>query len=49
MSQLESRCVDCGRPVLGRVLCPACEQDRMMQQSELASAASSGKGLRCND
>ena len=49
MSQLEQRCEDCGRPVASRALCAACEQDRMMQQSELASAAASGKGLHCND
>ncbi len=49
MSKLEQRCIDCGRPVPARALCPACEQDRMIEQSQLASAASSGKGLRCND
>lgn len=49
MSQLERRCIDCGRPVPAGALCPACEQDRMMEQSQLASATFSGKGLRCND
>jgi len=49
MSELERRCADCGRPVPQRSLCSQCEQDRMLQQSQLASAASAGKGLHCND
>ncbi len=49
MSQLEPRCPDCGRAVPVRALCAACEQDRVMEQVQLAARASFGKGLRCND
>jgi len=49
MSQLEPCCPDCGRAVPVSALCSACEQDRVMEQVQLAAPASSGKGLRCND
>jgi uncharacterized OB-fold protein len=49
MGQLEPLCPDCGRPMPSRVLCSACEQDRAMEQKQLAGAGSERKGLRCND
>ena len=49
MSELQPRCLDCGRPIAQRSLCAACEQDRVMQQAELASRPPQGKGMRCND
>ena len=48
MSLLDPRCSDCGRPVPAHSLCPACEQDRAMQQQQMSSREI-GKGLPCNE
>jgi hypothetical protein len=43
----EERCRNCGAASSGP-LCGPCQQDEMLEQAQLATAAG-GRGMRCND
>ncbi len=37
MTQLETQCPDCGRPVENGGLCSACTQDRVMELAQVGA------------
>jgi hypothetical protein len=47
MRSFEQRCRNCGAATAGNELCAPCEQDRLLEQAQLASGER--RGMRCTD